>query len=296
VSGDVFTDSYGAAAFTNKNAGIGKSISVTGITVNGTDAGNYVINTTATATANITQLAVSGTITASNKPYDGTTAASIATRNLTGLLGTDVVSTIGGTVTFDTKNVGNGKTVTATGLTLSGADAGNYSLSNSTETAAANVTTASLTGSFTASNKPYDGGTTASIATRSLSSVFGTDVVSLIGGTATFDTKNVGVGKTVTATGFTLSGVDSGNYALSSPGATATANITQLAISGNFTASNKIYDGGNTASIATRNLTGVLGTDVVSMAGGAATFDTKNVGNGKNRHRHRPDPVGRGFR
>src|SRR6185503_9791789 len=99
----------------------------------------------------------------------------------------------------DTRNVGTGKTVTATGLTLAGADAGNYSLSNTTETATANITAGSLTGSFTAANKSYDGGTSASIQTRSLTGVFGLDVVTLTGGAATFDTKNVGTGKTITA-------------------------------------------------------------------------------------------------
>jgi len=44
------------------------------------------------------------------------------------------------TGTFADKNIGVGKTVTATGLTLSGAEAGNYTLSNTTETATASIT------------------------------------------------------------------------------------------------------------------------------------------------------------
>src|SRR6185312_12538669 len=59
---------------------------------------------------------------------------------LTGVLGLDSVSLTGGTASFDTKNVGTGKTVTATGMGLSGADAGNYALSNPTETATAAIT------------------------------------------------------------------------------------------------------------------------------------------------------------
>ena len=75
--------------------------------------------------------------------------------------------------------------------------------------------------------------TTTTAGTRSLSGVIAPDAVTLIGGTATFNDKNVGTGKTVTLTGATLSGVDARNYALSSV-STTTADITakNLTISG----------------------------------------------------------------
>jgi hypothetical protein len=101
---------------------------------------------------------------------------------------------------FDTKDIGTGKTVTATGLGLSGADAGNYTV-NTTATNTADITAKALTGSITAANKTYDGNTSATILTRALSGVIGSEVVNYVGGTATFGDKNVGTGKTVTAHG-----------------------------------------------------------------------------------------------
>jgi len=83
-----------------------------------------------------------------------------------------------------------------------------------------------VTGSFTAANRVYDGTTAATITGRSLSGVIGTEDVSLSGGTATFADKEVGTGKIVTGTGFTLAGADKGNYALASTTLTTTANIT----------------------------------------------------------------------
>ena len=94
--------------------------------------------------------AIAGSITANNKVYDGTAAATIATRTLASVIGGDAVSLVGGSATFSDKNVGNGKTVTATGLSLSGSAAGNYSV-NSTATTTANITPAPLT--ITADNK-----------------------------------------------------------------------------------------------------------------------------------------------
>ena len=67
-----------------------------------------------------------------------------------------------------------------------------------------------MTGHFTAANKVYDGNASATILTRTLDGVIGGDDVSLSGGTASFADKNVGNGKTVTGTGFSLAGDDAG--------------------------------------------------------------------------------------
>ena len=47
----------------------------------------------------------------------------------------DAGVTVGGTGTFDTRNVGNGKTVSSTNIALGGAGAGNYTVNNSATTA-----------------------------------------------------------------------------------------------------------------------------------------------------------------
>ncbi len=219
-------------------------------------------------------------ITADNKVYDGTTAATILTRTLTGVIGTDDVSLTGGTATFADKNFGTGKTVTATGLSLTGTKAGNYQLSSTSATTTANITALHITGSFTASNKQYDGGVSAAVLTRSLSGMISGDAVSLTGGTATFNDKTVANGKTVTLTGASLSGTDAGNYVLDSV-ATTTANITALHITGSFTASSKPYDGNTSATVLTRSLSGTISGDTVSLTGGTATFNDKTVANGK---------------
>src|SRR5207249_6278409 len=101
-------------------------------------------NTTASATADITAASVSPSITADNKVYDGTTAATIATRSLSGVLGSDVVSLSGGTASFASKTVGAAKTVNVSGLSLSGTDAANYQLASSTASTTAAITARSL--------------------------------------------------------------------------------------------------------------------------------------------------------
>jgi uncharacterized protein YaiE (UPF0345 family) len=101
------------------------------------DDGNYFSATSATVRVNLQPKTLTPGVTAANKVYDGTTAATITGRSLTGVLGADDVTLTGGTAIFASKIVGNGKTVTVSGLTLGGADAGNYSLTPPPATTAA---------------------------------------------------------------------------------------------------------------------------------------------------------------
>ncbi|HEY6142283.1 MAG TPA: YDG domain-containing protein [Flavobacterium sp.] len=83
-----------------------------------------------------------------------------------------------------------------------------------------------ITGSFTVSNKTYDGNNKATVLSRSLNGVLSSDVknVSLSGGTATFSDANDAIGKTVTLIGSTIKGNAVANYNLVSV-STTTADI-----------------------------------------------------------------------
>lgn len=226
VGGENITIATSSATgtFADKNVGIGKTVTIAGLALAGTATTSNYSLTQPTATADITAKDLAGSITASNKVYDGTTTATIASCSLSGIIGSEDVGCAGGTATFNNGNVGDGKTVTATGLSLTGADAGNYTV-NSTATTTADITVKDLVASVTVGNKNYDNTTAATITGCSLSGVVGLEDVSCAGGTATFNDSNVGNGKTVTATGLSLTGADAGNYTVNSTAAT-TANIT----------------------------------------------------------------------
>jgi hypothetical protein len=86
---------------------------------------------------------------------------------------------------------------------------------------------------------------------------------------------------TFTQTTGALAGTDAGNYSLTPLTSAANYTISPLGITGSVTASNKTYNATDTASIATRTLSGVISGDTVSYTGGTATFSDKNVGTGK---------------
>lgn len=109
--------------------------------------GNY--TGTASKTFQITPktLTVSG-VAASNKVYNGTTTATI-TASLQGVANGDSVQLTTPAADFDTKDAGTGKTVTiaaGSSFTISGADAGNYTLTQPTVSGlTADITPATLT-------------------------------------------------------------------------------------------------------------------------------------------------------
>ena len=137
-------------------------------------------------------------------------------------------------------------------------------------------------------NKVYDTTTSdpLNIGAAALAGVVPGDAgnVTLAGTPAgTFSTSQVGNGLPVGVSGYSITGPAASNYALQ-PISGLGANITPAPLSvAGVNASSKTYDGTNTATLNTSgaNLTGVLGSDSVSLsvAGAAGTFSTSNAGN-----------------
>ncbi len=135
-----------AGEFVDKNVGDGKTVTVS-LTLEGAKAANYSVPETVTTTANIFAKVVSATgITASNKTYDGTTAATVSGGTIDGVIGGDnvTVDLSGATASFEDKDAGENKNVNVTGIALGGASAGNYVLSETTVTLKANITKIAL--------------------------------------------------------------------------------------------------------------------------------------------------------
>src|ERR1700733_5882947 len=243
ISGDVVTFGDTAAPFADKNVGAGKTVSISGITASGTDAGNYTLNNaTASTVANITPLGITVTGTGTNKVYDAgvNDVVSLASG---GVISGDVV-TFGDTAApFADKNVGAGKTVSISGITASGTDAGNYTLNNATASTVANITPLGITVTGTGTNKVYDAGVNDVVTLASAGILFG-DVMSFADTAATFADKNVGNAKPVSISGITASGTDAGNYTLNNVTTSTAANITPLGITVTGTGTNKVYDAG----------------------------------------------------
>jgi hypothetical protein len=277
IAGDDVHLSGGSASFDDKNVGVDKPVTGSGFTLNGADKDNYVLGTVAATSADIGPREVNGSFGADDKVYDGSESATIGSRSLAGAVAGDDVQLVGGSAAFADRNAGADKVVTGTGFALGGSDKDNYSLASSTLATTADIERKPVVGSFEAADKVYDGNAAATITARSLSGGIPGDEVGLGGGSAGFANKHVGTDKLVTGSGFGLEGADAVNYRLDSVGATI-ADITPLGIGGSFTATDKVYDGTAAATITGRSLDGAISGDDVHLSGGSASFDDKNVG------------------
>src|SRR5262249_25020683 len=143
----------------DKNIGTNKTVIISSYTLTGADALNYTqLQLTALANISTKALTVSG-ITADSKVYDASATATLDTSSaaLVGVVSGDSVTlnTTNVPGSFPNKNVGFGRPVTISGLTISGADPTNSSLTHPPPIA--NIVPAELTvPGITANSKVYD--------------------------------------------------------------------------------------------------------------------------------------------
>jgi filamentous hemagglutinin family protein len=221
LTGDVVNVLGATGTFASKNVardGVGNvvtqtvTVTGTGVGLGGTDGANYTLtNATsiASTTARITpkDLSVSG-ITAIDKVYDGSTAAVINSANavLAGVVTGDSVSvsTQSGVgnfaskdVAFDGAGVVTSQAVTVSGLTLNGADAINYNVSDKSGASAKVLQRAlNITGSV-AQDKTVDGNTNAQVTPGQLGNLVAGESL-VVSATGQFADAEIGTNKAVT--------------------------------------------------------------------------------------------------
>jgi hypothetical protein len=152
-SGDFLTlvTTLATGSFAARDAGRNITVAVSGLTVEGQRTRDYLLMQPL-LTANITPAPVTVTgITANDKAYDGTTTASlnVSAAALAGAIyppDSVTLATAGAVGTFASKDVANNIAVAVSGLSLTGPQAGNYTLTQPTTTA--NITPASAPAYF----------------------------------------------------------------------------------------------------------------------------------------------------
>ena len=282
-----------AGTYSDKNAAADKAVTFNGLTLTGTGAGNYTLNkTTLTGIGTIARRALTlGAVAAQSKTYDGTTDAD--TSKFGAVLNNVVAgeeNSVNATATgaaYNSKNVAAASTNDYTGVALSGAEAGNYTLAATTAQGAGTISRRALTvDTVAAQSKTYDGTTDAD------TSKFGAVLNNVVAGeensvkaTATgaaYNDKNVAAANKVSYTGLALTGTGAGNYSLAAATAEGVGTIAKRALTvGTVAAQTKIYDGTTAADAAEFHATlgNVVAGEESSVAATAtgAAYNDKNV-------------------
>src|SRR5205807_3404937 len=139
-------------------------------------------------------------------------------------------------------------------------------------------TTATMTLTFTATDKTYDGTNTEAVSNCIIATgkVGSDDVTCSVAG-GTFVSSNASASaQTVSATA-TLCGTKASNYTVTNP-VTTTAKINAAPVTVTFTAADKTYDGNNTAAVSNCNIAaGKVGSDDVTCSVAGGTFASSNA-------------------
>ena len=276
------------AAYNSKDVRAANAVSYT-LALRGTGAGNYTLAaTTVQGAGTITARALTlGTVAAQTKIYDGTTAAdagkfSVGLNNT--VAGDNVTATATGAA-YNSKNVAAASTIDYTGVALSGADAGNYTIAATTAQGIGTITQRALTlGAVAAQSKTYDGNTLADAGkfSAALNNAVTGDSVTATATGAAYNDKNVAGASRINYTGVALAGADAGNYTLAATAAQGAGTITRRTLTASAVgAQTKTYDGTRTADAAAFHATlgNVVAGEESSVAATAAgaTYNSKDV-------------------
>ena len=279
VSGDDVDFATGiTGAFADKNVGTDKTVTYSGISLTGNDKDNYSIAASATGKGTITPKAITATFSDISRVYDGSVTATENGKQLNDVVsGDDVDFATGITGAFADKNVGTDKTVTYSGISLTGTDKNNYSIAASA-TGKGTITPKAITAIFADISKVYDGTTNATAGAGTLSGVESIDSGKVsVSANAAYDQKNAG-SRTVNYTGVALSGAEANNYSIETT-ATGAGTITPKELTATFADISKIYDGTTNAIPGAGTLTGVIAADEGKVSvSAAAAYDEKNAG------------------
>jgi hypothetical protein len=267
-----------SGSFADKDAGTGKAVTIAD-SIAGAAKDNYHLIQPSNVTGNImpASLTLSG-LTANDKTYDGTTTASLTGSAIAEPLGADQVTVSGvPTAVFASANAGTAVPVTIANLSLSGADAGNYTVAAITGVSA-NIDPAPLTASVNAFTKVYDGNTQAA-PSLVLTGWVGSDSHLAVQAASTLNSKDVLTATQLVVDSVVLSNGSHGelasNYSLSA-GQTGAATVTPAPLTATVSAPNKVYDGNTTATPSLSISAGLVNGEQVGVSG-TASFNANNV-------------------
>ncbi len=230
--------------YTSSNTNVatvsGNTVTIVGVgttNITASQAGNVNYNAATDVVHSLTvtqrQLTITG-LTGVNRQYNATNVATVSgSATLNGVLAADtgnVTLSVAPTYTFANANIGTGKAITISGLSLTGSAAANYSLT--LPSLSANVTAKALTVTgAVAHDKVYNGTTVATVTGATLNGVEAADTATVsLAANGTFASVNVGTGITVT---LSLTGAGIGNYTLTQPGLSANITIASQTITFN---------------------------------------------------------------
>ncbi|WP_251753779.1 MBG domain-containing protein [Pleomorphomonas sp. JP5] len=240
-----------SGSYDSADAGTGKTVSVSGLTLSGASAGNYILasDSISGTIGTVNKAALTITANSASKTYDGLTYSGGNGVTYAGLVNGETASVLGGTLAY-----GGTASYVAGALT---------------------VNKAALTVTANSASKTYDGLAYSGGNGVTYAGLVNGETASVLGGTLSYDGTSQGA---VNAGSYTLtaSGLTSGNYDISYVTGALTVNkaaLTITASSASKTYDGLAYSGGNGVTYA-----GLVNGETASVLGGTLSYDGTSQG------------------
>ncbi len=270
-----FTESY-----STPNAGIGKTLILSGNVSDGNGGTNYNYTLVSSANGTINPLTLTYMANPASMTYGSAVPALGGT--ITGFIsGENQGNATTGTMIFTTpatsSSPAGSEPINGSGLT-----ANNYVFAQATGNATA-LTIMPLTAVLTGT-RAYDGTANAPAGILSVANKIGSDDVTVSLGSGTLAGPAVGSRAIISVGNLALGGTTAGNYTLSGAGGSVTITAAVVSVVSGVTANNKFYDSTTVATISLTNVTlgGVASADAANVSlstnGYTANFATPDVG------------------
>ncbi|NMM28253.1 MAG: hypothetical protein HHJ12_13440, partial [Glaciimonas sp.] len=258
----------------SKDVAAANAVTFGGLTLAGTQAGNYTLTAQGNAAATIT--AANLTVTANNagKTYDGVAYRGGNGVAYLGLLGSDTATALSGTLAYSGTSQGAVNTGSYV-ITPGGLTSGNYTVSY--VNGALTITKAPLTVTANNAGKPYDGVAYSGGNGVAYAGFVGTESATALSGTLAYSGTSQGA---LNAGSYAIApvGLTSGNYSVSYVNGTLTINptlVSAISLSGS-----RVYDGTLNVAAGVFTLKGLVAGQDLSLSG-VGTMADKNVGANK---------------
>lgn len=268
--------SGGSFAFVDANAGTDKTVTVSGVTIDDSAGGaNYTVTYADNVTSTINQADISIATTDVSKTYDGTLSANGSASVVAGTLYTNVSNggeadrLSGGSFAFTDANVGMGKTVTTTAVTITdGAGGGNYNI-HYVDNTSSTITPAALTVAAVDDTKTYDAAAYVGGNGVTYSGFVNAEDQSVLAGSISYSGSSQGAVDAGTYV-ITPQGVASGNYDITFTDAALTVDKAMLT----YVANSAAREYGESNPVVSGSVTGFVGMDTLAALGGSVSWAT----------------------
>ncbi len=274
IGAELITISTYISLFSTQNVGLNR-IDVSNVIITGSTVTNYYLNPIVPHYSNINKKYFNATFSDGNKNYDGTRETPLLNYSLSGIIGTELIVLSSWDSKFKSSNVGY-QFIDVSNISFNGFTVLNYYL-EPVKMVTAYISSIPIVATFNGGNKIYDATSVPGSLTWTTSGMVNNERIIINNYDAKYINTNAGQQR-IDISNIILFGSTVSNYYLQ-PVKPIMGTISKKDITATFSGGTKVYDSTRYVGPSINGLlSGIIGTEVITISTYIAFFSTQNVG------------------